>query len=188
MKSLKVGFDLDGTILYNPARITRPISVLVKKQLFHNNKVSFYHPKTQFQIAMWRIVHLSSLFIEKGFDNLLKLSKEKKIEAYIISSRFNCLKDGYNWWMKKLKVNGHFQGLYHNDKDEQPHLYKERMMKKLKLDYYVEDNYNIATHLSKTTNTNVIWIYNIFDRHLPHPLKFPHLNQVAQFLHTLSAS
>lgn len=186
MKPIKVGFDLDGTILYNPARITRPISVIVKKYLFNKTKVSFYHPETPLQIFIWKIVHLSSLFIEKGFDDILDLAKENKIEAYIISSRFACLKGGFNWWMNRLKVNGHFKGLYHNDKDEQPHLYKERMLKKLKLDYYVEDNYNIANHLSKTTDATIIWIYNIFDRNLIHSLKFPHIKQVSKFLNNLS--
>lgn len=187
MKPLKIGFDLDGTILYNPARITRPISFFIKKIFFHKTEISFYHPETSLQIAIWKLIHLSSLFKEKGFDDIVKMTREKRIESYIISSRFNCLKDGFNWWMEKLKVNGYFAGLYHNDKDEQPHFYKERMLKKLKLDYYVEDNYNIANHLSRTTNTTIIWIYNIFDRTLPHPLKFPHLSHVAHFLHIISA-
>lgn len=37
-KPLKVGFDLDGVILYNPVRVLRPFSAFTSKLLFHKKK------------------------------------------------------------------------------------------------------------------------------------------------------
>ncbi len=64
-KPLKVGFDLDGVLLYNPARIVRmPITVL-KHMFTKKKKLHFRIPQSSFEKTMWRIFHWSSLFVPK---------------------------------------------------------------------------------------------------------------------------
>ncbi|KXK10326.1 MAG: hypothetical protein UZ22_OP11002000840 [Microgenomates bacterium OLB23] len=46
MKKLKVGFDLDGVVLYNPARIVRAPVVRFKHIFLPKKEKVFYVPST----------------------------------------------------------------------------------------------------------------------------------------------
>lgn len=186
-KIIKVGFDLDGVILYNPARIIRPITSMIKHTLLHKKGLIFYYPKSHWEKTFWRILHLSSFITAPGLSDLVELAKSGKIEAYIITARFDFLKDDFHSWIKKIKGDTFLKGYYHNAKNEQPHLFKEKMIKKLNLDVYVEDNWDIVSHLNKSfKNENkiikILWIYNILDRGMTYTNKFPHLSHAIKHI------
>ena len=179
---LKVGFDLDGVLLYNPARIIRPIISFIKKLFAKKKELNFYLPATYWEKQLWRFFHKSSIFIAPGLDDIKKLIRTKKIKAYIITARYSYLKNDLDKWLKKMKINQSFSGVYYNQKDEQPHLFKERMIKKLNIDIFVEDNWDIVNHLNNQqlviNYCKIFWIYNIFDRNKAFQNKFPGLNSV----------
>ena len=180
---LKVGFDLDGVLLYNPARIARPIIVFFKKILLKKEVDKFHYPQTKIQKLIWLMLHKVVFGPALGYDELKKLIKSKKIKAYIITGRNESLKDDYNRWMKKLDAKKYFSGCFFNDKNEQPYLFKERMINKLKLDLYVEDNLDITSYLKsriKDQESKIFWIYNIFDRNNLYLNKFPDLESVVK--------
>jgi len=179
---LKVGFDLDGVLLYNPARIIRPVIYIFKRIFLKNRLKKFYYPKTNLEKFFWTLFHKSSIFIAPGFKEIIKLIKQKKIKAYIITGRFNFLKKDLDQWVNKMQINHIFSGIYHNKKNEQPHLFKEQMLKKLNLDFFVEDNWDIVSHLNLKHKTKIFWIYNIFDRGIKYQYKFPGLNKVIEHL------
>jgi len=194
---LKVGFDLDGVILYNPARILRPLVYLVKKLFFKKKLNQFWIPQKNWQKTFWRLAHKTSIFIAPGFDDIKKLVKDKKIKAYLITGRFSYLKDDLDRWLKKLKIDRTFSGIYYNQMDEQPHFFKERTVKKLGLDIFVEDNWDIVNYLylrtskveersGKTSEVKkqckIFWIYNIFDKKIDYQYKFPILKKVVSYL------
>ena len=186
-KTLKVGLDLDGVILYNPARIVRPIVALIKKALLHKKRTNFYVPKSKWEQYMWHLFHKSSIFIAPGFIDFLKLAKDRNIELYIVTARYSFLKDDLEQWLKKINVDRHFAGWYYNKDDEQPHLFKEKMITKLGLDVFVEDNWDIVRHCNEKlkTGTRIYWIYNMFDKKIDYPYKFPTLRQaVAHIIDT----
>lgn len=178
-KFLKVGFDLDGVILYNPIRVARPVIAFFKSIFFDNKKpLFFYYPKTKIEKLFWKILHLSSLFPAPGVNEIKKLVKEKKIKAYLITGRYSFLENDLQQWIKKLKFKNFFEGIYFNKNDLQPHLFKEKMIKKLNLDIYIEDNWDIVNYLTqnselKTQNKKIkiFWIYNLFDRRIKYKNK-----------------
>lgn len=174
---LQVGFDMDGVLLYNPARIVRPIISSVKRIFFHKKKLKFYYPKTNVEKLFWRLFHKSSIYNAPGLHEITRLVNEGKIEAYLITARYNYLGSSVESWVKKNKLEKTFKGVFYNSKDEQPHEFKERMIKKLKLDIYVEDNFDIVEHISKKTNAKIVWIYNIFDRQILFSNKVPTLQK-----------
>ncbi len=100
---LRVGFDLDGVILYNPARIVRPIIAIIKRILLHKKGLKFYYPKSDWEKQIWRVFHWSSFIAAPGLSELIKLAESGEIEAYIITARFDYLKDDFHGWIKKLK-------------------------------------------------------------------------------------
>ena len=179
---LRVGFDMDGVLLYNPARIIRPLISFIKRIFLHKKKLRFYYPKTRSEKVFWRLFHKSSIYNAPGLHEITKLVETGKIEAYLITARYNFLGSTVEEWVEKNKLKKTFKGVFYNSKNEQPHEFKESMIKKLNLDMYVEDNFDIVNYLSKTTSAEIIWIYNIFDRKIIFPKKFPHLKDVVDFL------
>ena len=168
---LKVGFDLDGVLLYNPARIARPVIVFIKKIFFKKEVNKFHYPKTNLQKLVWLTFHKIVFGPATGYEELKKLIKAKRIKAYIITGRNESLKNDFNRWMKKLEANKYFSGCYFNDKNEQPYLFKEKMIKKLNLDIYVEDNWDIVRNINskfeiRNSNLKIFWIYNIRTRRI----------------------
>ena len=178
---LRVGFDLDGVILYNPARVVRPLISLAKHLFLSKRKLAFYYPHSPFEKMMWKLFHLSSIYISSGMDDIKKLVKQKKIKAYIITARYGFMGPELMKWIKKNNLQTGFTEIYFNEKDEQPHLFKERMIQKLRLDVFVEDNWDIVKYLEKK-NAKIIWIYNMFDFYLHHPYKFPSLKKAVRSL------
>lgn len=186
-KKLSIGFDLDGVLLYNPARIVRPFIAFAKKNFLKRNINKFYYPKNRIEQFIWNILHKSSIWPASGINQLLDLAKRRKIKVYIISARYEFLKKDFEFWIKKIDPTKKFSGYYFNDKNEQPHLYKEKMIKELGLDIFVEDNWDIVVHLRdklkvKSEKFKVYWIYNLFDSHLPYQYKFPNLKSVVYYL------
>lgn len=176
---LKIGFDLDGVLLYNPARVFRPISIVIKKILKHRESVrtDFYYPKSNIEKAIWVLIHKSSISISEGYNMIGQLVKEDKIEAYIVTSRYDCLKNDLNEWLKKMKAHEIFKGIYHNEKNLQPHIFKAQKINKLRLQYFVEDNFDIVQYINKNTHAKCLWISNAFDKSISYNEKFMSLKE-----------
>lgn len=181
-KPIRVGFDLDGVILYNPARLARTIVKNFKRKFIPKRENTFYVPGTKPEQFLWEIFHWSSLFIAPGFEDIKKLAQQGIIEPYIVTARFGFMHKSYLNWLKKMKIHHDFKGAYMNTHNEQPHIYKEKMIKRLKLDYFVEDNWDIVSHLSKKTPAKVFWVYNLFDRKIDYKRKVPSLAQAIEHL------
>ncbi len=182
---LRVGFDLDGVLLYNPARIFRPIIVFFKRMFIPKEKNIFHLPKNRLQKIIWLFLHKSSFMVASGYEEIKRLTNNRKIKAYIISGRYDSLKEDFFKWLKKIEAEKYFTGFYYNSADEQPHKYKEKMIKKLKLDIFIEDNWDIVKYLndqSQMTNEKckIFWVFNFFDKRIPYKFKFPNLVEVAK--------
>jgi len=189
-KTLKVGFDLDGVILYNPIRICRGLAKKflkpLKSILLHQDKSSFYMPKSDFEKYLWLLIHKTSYKINNGYEELKKLPKEKNIKFYLITGRYSFLNKDFKHWLKKIDSKNIFTKCYYNSKDLQPNEFKEKMIKKLDLDIYVEDNFDIIEKLNHHTKARILWLSNIADRNIPYDFKFFSLKEICRYLRKLS--
>lgn len=166
---------MDGVLLYNPARIVRPlISTFKKKKIgLKREELEFYVPRPGFQQFFWEMLHKSSFFLAPGFSQIKQMKEDGLIETYLITGRFGHLKKDYLKWKKRMKADELFLDCYMNDKDEQPHLFKERIVKQLELDVFVEDNWDIVRYLDGCCrDVNLYWITNIIDKKYPFPQKY----------------
>ena len=176
-KPIKVGLDFDGVVAYNPFRLIRaPISYF-KRNILGIKKLSFYYPTTYFQQLIWRILHESSIYPARGIDLLHQLVKEKQIEAHLITARYSFLDTHLSTWIQKHKLENLFSSININHQNMQPHLFKEQMVMKHKLDIFIEDNLDIVCYLHKRSGAKIYWIYNLLDRRFNHPYKFPYLEK-----------
>ena len=188
-KQLRVGFDLDGVLLYNPARIIRPLMSFVKKYILKRDLNKFYYPKNRIEKFIWWFLHKSSLWPSSGIKDLIKLIEQKKIKAYVVSARYELLENDFNDWIKIIDPNKKFSGYFYNNKNDQPQFFKEKMINKLDLDIFVEDNWDIVKHLKmKNEKLKIYWIYNIFDRSINYKYKFSSLKNVINYLKLLPST
>ncbi len=141
--------------------------------------------KSDIEKTIFKLFHLSSIFPAKGLEDIKTLVKEGKIEAYLITARYDFLREDLDKWIKKLDLAPYFVKIIHNEKNEQPHLYKERILSELGIEVFVEDNYDIVNHLSKKSPTKVFWLYNIFDRNSDSKEKYSSLKLAVNKIKTL---
>jgi hypothetical protein len=184
-KILKVGFDFDGVILYNPIKFVRPIAKMFKplKSFFlKQEKDLFYFPKTKTEQFLFYLLHKTSFMPDSALKDIKKLVMAKKIKAYIVTGRYSFLKKDYEIWLKKIKAKTIFTKCYQNQNDLQPNEFKELMIKKLNLDVYVEDNWDIIEKLNHHTNAKIFWLTNILDRHINYSYKFDSLKRALEYL------
>lgn len=183
---IRIGFDLDGVLLYNPARTARPLIAFVKKRLLRKKQTKFFYPHTKWQQALFRLFHLSSFMTAPGLDSIRDLVAQDKIEAYLITARFAYLKKDLDAWLRKVNGETIFKEVYYNKRNQQPHVYKAHMIEKLQLDVYMEDNWDIVEHISLHKHLNhcrVYWITNLIDRYFIHyPFTYLTLKQALQAL------
>jgi hypothetical protein len=185
-RPLKVGFDLDGVLLYNPARIVRPlISTLKKKQVcIHRQELEFYVPQKRWEEIMWELFHKSSIFLAPGFKLIGRLKQQNIITPYLITGRFGHLQADFQKWKAKMGADELFVQAVMNKDDQQPHLFKQRMINQFELDVFIEDNWDIVHYLDQTFNggnkqkqKSIYWISNFVDRKIEYPYKFFKLKQ-----------
>ena len=184
-KTLKVGFDLDGVILDNPVRTFRAFAKalkFIKPIIFGQKKEPFYYPKSSWEKFLWWLLHKTSWRINPAFPLLETVVKKRKIKAYIITGRYSCLKDDFEKWKNKLNRKKIFSGIFINKNDLQPHEFKIKMIKKLKLDIFVEDNWDIIEKLNSHTSAKIFWLTNIFDQFIPYNFKFKNLKEIIEFI------
>lgn len=177
---IKVGFDFDGVIAYNPLRIARFPIVYAKRKLFGVREMKFYYPKYWWQKVFWVILHKSSVFPAKGVTLLKKAVEEGYIEAHLVTGRYRFLDKDLQDWLDKHRLKNVFTTINVNKDNEQPHLFKEKMIRKNNFDFFIEDNWDIVKYLSQKNITKMYWIYNIIDRRIIYKNKFPHLEKAIQ--------
>ena len=181
-RKIRVGFDFDGVIFYNTVRNLRPYIYFVKRYLLGIKKTKFYLPKNPFVQKIAFFLHKSSYRPNFGFNDFLKLIKDPRYEVYIITARLSFMKDNVHNLLKRFDLKGIKQIIQNHD-DAQPHLYKEALIKKLKLDYYVDDNWDIVKHLTENTQAKIIWVDNFVDSlFIKHPYRGRNLRGVINII------
>jgi len=177
-KPVRIGFDFDGVIAYNPARVARKPISLIKSRLFGIKKVQFFVPKNPLERAFWSLAHESSMFPARGVGRLKTLVSTRQIEAHLVTSRFGFLEPNLMRFLSFWGLTDVFTSITLNHNEEQPHEFKARIIYAKKFSYFVEDNWDIVSFLSrKRLKTEIHWIYNILDRNKPYPYKYPYLSE-----------
>lgn len=161
---IRVGFDFDGVLFYNPVRLLRAPLDVFKKKVLKVPSTTFFVAKSPLSRLVMRAVHYSSFMPNIGIREFEKLLSDPRFEVHIITARQAFLASDMCTLMRIYNVAIDRNIIHTNDTDEQAHLFKEHMLKKLKLQYYVEDNWDIVQHLRAHTDTKVIWIYNRIDK------------------------
>ena len=58
MSPIRVGFDFDGVVVYNPMRIMRPFASFIKKKnLVQRKELEFFVPDKGWKKFLWWLAH-----------------------------------------------------------------------------------------------------------------------------------
>lgn len=149
-KRIRIGFDLDGVIIGKPFFIPQILmEKLVRRKVDHQLEYRF--PESKYERLIRYLSH-HPLFrspINKNIELIRELSKSDRYELYVVSSRYSFLEGRTKEWFKYYKLRNFFKEIYINLKNEQPHLYKERMINKLKLNAFIDDDKPLLEYLKR---------------------------------------
>lgn len=157
---MKIGFDLDKIFIdYPPLIPDTVIDKLYKKKV---NGTLLYRTPSKPEQILRRVSHFP-LFrpaIKKNISFLRSLPK-KKYTLYLISSRFGFLEKQTLSRMQELGLDLLFERMYFNFENKQPHIFKDDVLKNLKLDSYVDDDIHLLKYVAKTNKcTRFFWLHS----------------------------
>lgn len=149
-KKIKIAFDLDGVIIDKPPLIPKKLL----EWLFREGEKDIFscrYPQGKVNQSLRKISHFY-LFrppIKKNLVFLKKIAKDKKIELYVVSSRYSFLNKETKKWFEKRGIDGLFKKVFTNNNDLLPHLFKEKVLKELKPDLFIDDDKDIINYLKE---------------------------------------
>lgn len=147
-QKIKIAFDLDGVIIDKPPLIPKKLI----EWLFRGNwegELHYRFPESKFEQRIRKLSHFY-LFrppIKKNIEFIKELAKNKSYKLYIISGRYSFIKAETENWLKKRKIAEMFDRVYLNLNDEQPHLFKERILAELMVDIFIDDDELLTDYL-----------------------------------------
>lgn len=156
---MNIGFDLDKIFINNPPFI--PSTIIEKLYRKKANGVLLYRmPSKPEQIV--RILSHHRIFRPPMSHNISLLSTltDKNHKYYIISSRFGFLKKRTYSVIKKYGLEKFFHTMHFNFDNKQPHLFKNELIKTLRIDRYVDDDLPLLKFLAKENPKTRFFWYN----------------------------
>jgi FMN phosphatase YigB (HAD superfamily) len=145
---IKIAFDLDGVIVDTPPLIPKSLLELLfrgtTKEVLH-----YRFPKSKIERLIRKISHFY-LFrppINKNIEFIKELAKNKSYKLYLISGRYSFIKAETENWLNKREIAAMFDRVYLNLNDEQPHLFKERILKEVKPQIFIDDDDLLLNYL-----------------------------------------
>lgn len=156
---MNIGFDLDGIFIDKPSFIPKfIIENLYRRQ--NTNKLAYRSPSIVEQ-AIRKISH-KSIFrpaVSKNIAFLQNLAKKNHHKRYLISGRFGFLKKETEDILKKYEITKYLDKQFLNFGNQQPHVFKDGAIKKVKIDLHVDDDLQLLEFLAdKNLQVKFFWL------------------------------
>jgi hypothetical protein len=165
---MNIGFDLDKIFINFPPLIPAKIIEVINKD--NRNHGLKYRIPSKFEQNIRIASHNPILRspITENLDYIKNPNLINKNKYFLISGRFNFLKGRTDNFIKQYGLEKVFKAMYFNYKNEQPHQFKETVIKKLNLDRFVDDDLQVLEYLSdKNRETKFFWL----NKKISKPLK-----------------
>lgn len=179
---MNIGFDLDKVIIgYPPFIPSRVIDRLYRQKNTLN--LQYRIPKKPEQLL--RIAshhHTLRRPIIENLKYIQQITKGTTDNYFLISSRFGFLEKTTEQLIRRYNLDRLFTQLLFNFKNEQPHIFKEAAIKRLKIHKYVDDDLPLLQHVAITNpKTSFYW----FNKKLHQPIAnnitaITHLSQMLE--------
>lgn len=156
---MKLGFDLDKIFIDTPPIIPDMIIEKLYRKTY-SRTLSYRIPSSTEQIIR-RYSHIP-FFRPPIMNNIsfAKSLKKKKYPLFLLSSRFSFLHDKTAAIVKKYKLDSIFTKMYFNDKNEQPHIFKNKILQKIDIQRYIDDDLLLLQFVAKNHPDKKFYWYN----------------------------
>lgn len=155
---MNIGFDLDKVFIDYPPFIPDVIfDKFYKKK--SNGELLYRIPAKPEQMLRYLIHHpLLRPPIKKNLEFLKEFAKTRN-NLFLISSRFGFLETRTNELVQRYGLDKIFKGLYFNYGNQQPHFFKDSVIKELTINRYVDDDFALIKYLAKQNpKTLFFWL------------------------------
>ncbi len=155
---MKIGFDLDRVFINTPPFV--PGKIITKLYKKKDNGVLLYRIPSHSEQLFRKATHHPLLRppIEENL-TVLRSIANKNNKLYLISSRYKFLEDITGKLVKRHGLDDIFEKLYFNYDNKQPHIFKNDILKKLKLDMYIDDDLSLLQFVAKENpKTKFYWL------------------------------
>ena len=167
ISSKKIGFDLDGIFIGPPLFIPRS---LVEQLYKHkSSKLSYRIPgNLEKKIRIISHHHLLRPPIKENIDTLKKIVKRNDLSILLVSSRFSFLKEKTDKALVHNHIKENFKNMYFNSLDQQPHIFKNNLIKIENIGKFVDDDLDLLLFLSKENpDVRFFWVSDRKSNALP---------------------
>lgn len=158
---MNIGFDLDKIFIDYPPLIPNTVIDHLYRQ--KTNGALLYRIPSKPEQFLRLLTHYSFFRppIIKNIEFAKKICRKNRNRHYLISSRFGFLKKRTRVLIQKYRLNKIFDEMYFNFENKQPHIFKNEVIKKLKIDRYVDDDLLLLQFLArKNQKTKFFWLNN----------------------------
>lgn len=159
---MNIGFDLDGIFIDRPPFVPRGIIEWLYRGP-QNHEPRYRFPSTTIEQFIRKFSH-HSIFrpkILQSIEFLKNFSGNKKNTIFLISSRYHFIENETLNILEKYHLDKYFTKIYLNTKNEQPHLFKSSLIRKLKIDVFIDDDLELLTFLKKSCPKTKLFWYNL---------------------------
>ncbi len=157
---IKIGFDFDKVLVDYPPLIP---DWLINRIYKKKNKTLTYRFPNKLEQKI-RILSHYPFFRHPIWDHVKKvqaLAKNDSYHLYLVSGRFGFLDKRTETWLKKFPLTKHFKEVHFNFENNQPHFFKDKMIKKLAITHYIDDDLELIKYLAKhNPSVSFYWLNN----------------------------
>ncbi|HSW96264.1 MAG TPA: hypothetical protein VLF89_00405 [Candidatus Saccharimonadales bacterium] len=155
---MNIGFDLDKIFINHPPYISDKLVDRLYKQKTKENL--FYRIPSKTEQLLRLATHAKTFRkpMKENIQFLEELTQKKNNRYYLVTGRFGFLKKKTEAFIIKYNFGKIFDGMYFNYDNQQPHQFKDTIIKYLHLDKYVDDDLDLLKYLSQNnSNASFFW-------------------------------
>ena len=161
----RIGFDFDKVFVSYPPFIPSSVIEFLYRHSFSlgfgdKDNLSYRFPgKLEQKIRIFSHTPILRHPIRKNLSSLERISEKIPCDLYLVSSRYSFLKDRTTRWVSKNQISRYFKGLYFNYDNLQPHIFKDRIIKKLQIGEFIDDDLDLILYLAnKNPGVDFFWV------------------------------
>src|SRR3989344_5959409 len=161
LKTIKIGFDLDEVFINRPPLVPKNVIEWLYKN--KGNGLSYRFPrKLEQKIRLFSHLPAFRQPISNNIETLKDFSSEKSTALYLISGRLGFLKKRTGEWIKRNDIKKYFRDVYFNFDNNQAHLFKNSIIKKLAITHFIDDDLDLIKFVAKQNpKVNFYWMRNV---------------------------
>lgn len=150
-RKIRVGLDLDGVLVDKPPLIPKRSLEWLVRAHNHNRALAYRFPQSKWEQRLRWLSHMPCLRpgLAGNIMVLKESAKQGQYDFFLISGRYSFLQSRTEEWLKRHGLVEIFKETVINLNNEQPHLFKEKQLRRLKIDVFIDDDPPLATYLAR---------------------------------------